>query len=44
MTVIAEKNRQRVTVTMMLNQLARHVEANCNGDLSIFQTSGFQGF
>jgi hypothetical protein len=40
--VIAEKKRQRVTVTMMLNQLARYVEANCNGDLSIFQTSGFQ--
>ena len=27
---------------MMLNQLARYVEANCNGDLSIFQSSGFQ--
>jgi hypothetical protein len=40
--VIAEKKRQRVTVTMMLNQLARYVEANCHGDLSVFQTSGFQ--
>jgi hypothetical protein len=40
--VIAEKNKQRETVINMLRALARYVELNCNNDMAIFQTSGFQ--
>ena len=40
--VIASKNKQRQTVIQMLRLLARYVEYTSNGDMSVFQTSGFQ--
>ena len=40
--VIASKNKQRQTVIQMLRLLARYVEVTSNGDMSVFQTSGFQ--
>jgi len=40
--VIAEKNKQRATVIDMLRLLGRYVEIQSQGDMSIFQTSGFQ--
>ena len=40
--VIAQKNKQRNVVTKMLKLLARYVEVTSNGDMAIFQTSGFQ--
>jgi hypothetical protein len=41
-SVIASKNKQRQTVAQMLRLLARYVEVTSNGDMSVFQTSGFQ--
>src|ERR1700674_763163 len=40
--VIAQKNKQRQTVIKMLRLLGRYVEVTSNGDMAIFQTSGFQ--
>ena len=40
--VIAEKNKQRATVVEMVRMLARYVEGASKGDMSTFQTSGFQ--
>jgi hypothetical protein len=40
--VIAQKNKQRETVTEMLRLLARYVEVTCKNDMAIFQTSGFE--
>jgi hypothetical protein len=40
--VIAQKNKQRHVVTKMLKLLGRYVEVTSNGDMAIFQTSGFQ--
>jgi hypothetical protein len=40
--VIAEKNKQRATVVEMVRMLGRYVEGASKGDMSIFQTSGFQ--
>jgi hypothetical protein len=40
--VIAQKNKQRLVVTKMLKLLGRYVEVTSNGDMAIFQTSGFQ--
>ena len=40
--VIAQKNEQREAVSKMLRLLARYVEVTSNGDMAIFQTSGFQ--
>jgi hypothetical protein len=40
--VIAEKNKQRATVIDMLRMLGRYVEIQSQGDMAIFQTSGFQ--
>ena len=40
--VIAQKNKQRTAVTKMLRLLGRYVEVTCNGDMAIFETSGFQ--
>ena len=40
--VIAEKNKQRATVVQMVRMLGRYVEGASKGDMSIFQTSGFQ--
>src|SRR5581483_10844058 len=40
--VIASKNKQRQTIIQMLRLLARYVEFTSNGDMSVFQTSGFQ--
>ena len=40
--VIAQKNKQREAVIKMLRLLARYVEVISNGDMAIFQTSGFQ--
>src|SRR5689334_18813851 len=38
--VIAQKNKQRDTVTEMLRLLARYVEVACKNDMAIFQSSG----
>ena len=40
--VIAQKNKQRQAVIKMLRLLGRYVEITSNGDMAIFQTSGFQ--
>lgn len=40
--VIAEKNKQRAPVIAMLRMLGRYVEIQSQGDMAIFQTSGFQ--
>ena len=40
--VIAQKNKQRHAVTRMLRLLGRYVEVTSNGDMAVFQTSGFQ--
>jgi hypothetical protein len=40
--VIAQKNKQRATVVEMVRMLGRYVEGASKGDMSIFQTSGFQ--
>jgi len=40
--VIAQKNKQREAVIKMLKLLGRYVEVISNGDMAIFQTSGFQ--
>ena len=40
--VIAQKNKQREVVIKMLKLLGRYVEVTSNGDMAIFQTSGFQ--
>jgi len=40
--VIAEKNKQRATVIDSLRLLGRYVEIQSQGDMAIFQTSGFQ--
>jgi hypothetical protein len=40
--VIAQKHKQREVVIKMLRLLARYVEVTSNGDMAIFQTSGFQ--
>ena len=40
--VIAQKNKQRATVVEMVRLLGRYVEGVSKGDMSIFQTSGFQ--
>jgi hypothetical protein len=39
---IAEKNKQREVVIKMVRLLGRYVEVTSNGDMAIFQTSGFQ--
>ena len=40
--VIAQKNKQRAAVIKMLKLLGRYVEVSSDGDMAIFQTSGFQ--
>jgi hypothetical protein len=40
--VVAEKNKQRMAVIKMLRLLGRYVEVNCEDDMAIFETSGFQ--
>jgi hypothetical protein len=40
--VIAQKNKQRRAVVKMLKLLGRYVEINCDGDMTTFQTSGFE--
>jgi len=40
--VIAQKNKQRQAVITMLRLLGRYVEVTSNGDMAVFQTSGFQ--
>jgi hypothetical protein len=40
-TVIAEKNKQKDVVVKMLRLLARYVEVNCQDEMAIFMTSGF---
>ena len=40
--VIAQKNKQREAIINMLRLLGRYVEVVSNGDMAIFQTSGFQ--
>jgi len=39
---IAEKNKQRDLVTVMMRKLAHYVEANCNNDLPTLISSGFE--
>jgi hypothetical protein len=39
---IAERKKQRAVVVKMLRQLGHWVEANCNDDPAILQSSGFQ--
>ena len=38
----AEKNKQRAIVVKMMRQLGHWVEANCNDDPAILQSSGYQ--
>ena len=40
--VIAQKHKQREAVIHMLQLLGRYVSLTSNGDMAIFQTSGFQ--
>jgi hypothetical protein len=40
--VIAEKKKQRTTVIQMLKVVASYVDMVSNGDMTVFQTSGFQ--
>jgi hypothetical protein len=40
--VIAQKNKQRAAVIKMLKLLGRYVQVTSDGDLAIFQTSGFE--
>jgi hypothetical protein len=40
--VIAEKHKQREVVIKMVRLLGRYVEVTSNGDMALFQTSGFQ--
>ena len=40
--VIAQKNKQRAAVIKMLKLLGRYVQVTSDGDMAIFQTSGFQ--
>jgi hypothetical protein len=40
--VIAQKHKQRELVIHMLQLLARYVSLTSNGDMAVFQTSGFQ--
>jgi hypothetical protein len=40
--VIAQKNKQRRTVIKMLKLLGRYVQVTSDGDMAIFQTSGFE--
>ncbi|HEY2385009.1 MAG TPA: fibronectin type III domain-containing protein [Terriglobia bacterium] len=39
---IAERKKQRAVVVKMLRQLGHWVEANCNDDATILQSSGFR--
>lgn len=39
---ITEREKQREVVVTMLRQLGHWVEANCNNDPAVFQSSGFQ--
>jgi hypothetical protein len=41
-TVIAERNKQRRAVTQMLKLLGRYVTVISDGDMAVFQTSGFE--
>src|SRR2546422_3966776 len=40
--VITERKKQRAVVVKMLRQLGHWVEANCNDDPAILQSSGYQ--
>ncbi len=40
--IIAAKNKQREVVIRMVRLLGRYVEFTSNGDMAVFQTSGFQ--
>jgi hypothetical protein len=40
--VIAQKDKQREVVIKKLRILGRYVEENCNGDMAVFTSSGFQ--
>jgi hypothetical protein len=40
--VIAQKNKQRAAVIKMLKLLGRYVQVTSDGDMAIFQTSGFE--
>ena len=40
--VIAQRNNQRAVVIQMLKLLGRYVTVTSNGDMAIFQTSGFE--
>jgi len=40
--VIAQKHKQREVVIQKLRILGRYVEVNCNGDMAVFTSSGFQ--
>jgi hypothetical protein len=40
--VIAERHKQREVVIKMVRLLGRYVEVTSNGDMAVFQTSGFQ--
>jgi hypothetical protein len=41
-TVIAERNARRQIVSHMAEQLGHYVEHNCNGEMDVFLSSGFQ--
>jgi hypothetical protein len=40
--VIAQKNKQRKAVIKMLKLIGRYVEVTSDGDMAVFQTSGFE--
>src|ERR1051326_1148274 len=41
-TAISERNVRRQIVSRMVEQLGHYVEHNCNGEMGIFLSSGFQ--
>jgi len=40
--VVAEKNKQMHALIKMMRALGRYVELNCNDDIAIFKSSGFE--
>src|SRR5215831_15555311 len=40
----AERDNERATVIIMLGQLGHYAETNCNGDMAIFLSSGFEPY
>jgi hypothetical protein len=39
---VSDKNKKRQDLTVMMRLLAHYVEVACNGDMTVFLSSGFQ--